>query len=463
MRETARSKPSQSQTSTTPAAPAAAGGRRWYLWLILVAAAAVVLLALRPRTSVTVSDSAGIEGGAGGGSGAGTPASSARDRAIGGLRRTQSAQDGGQGPEAVVANRLQTFANSRRDIVLELARRTHGEVPNEVDRFFEAVQSGNWADIKGLYMTLSAQRRAPETSKALEALWPAVVDTFGAAAVATAWPPTELLAYGESVVTSLKPGTIYLSGTDVGRNIPSLFAGGGASAPMVIGPDTFADPAQLEYLALAYPDRFGSINRDDIDRILKRDQAPVDGKSVAGVDPKSARQEILKALIEKNPGLTFAVDGSFNLGELGVDLVPSGPILEIRPGAGGGGASMPSARAADTAEYWRATAQRLETEASLPPDSSTRREYSQMALAQARLLSEQNLAPEAERTYRAALQMAPSSYDPLDQLTTHLAQHGQLAEANTVMDDFIRTNPGQAGLVNELRKRIQATPPKNPR
>ncbi len=405
-----------------------------------------------------------VEGSPGGGGSFVPPAGSARDRAIGGVRRTQSGHDGGQSPEIVVANRLGSFAGTRRDIAVELARRNNAGMPEEVEKFFDAVQAGNWSDIKGLYMTLSSQRRSPEAAKVLEALWPAVVETFGAAAVATTWPAPELLAYGESVMTSLKPGTIYLSGTEAGRNIPALLADRGVSGPMVLGPDSFSDPAQLEYLALAYPDRFGSINREDIDRILKRDQAPVDGKSAPGIDPKSARQEVLRALIEKNPGLTFAVDGSFSLGELAVDVVPSGPVLEIRPGAGGGVAALPASRAADTAEYWRATAVRLEAEATLPPDSPTRREYAQMALIQGRVLAEQNLGPEAERTFRAALQMAPSSYEPLDQLATHLATHGQLAEATTVLDDYVRNNPGHAGMVTELRKRIVATPQsvKNP-
>lgn len=446
-----RPAPRSSPNAAPPPPPA---GRPWYLWLLVIGGLAVVLLALRPRRGATTVDTGSSDSA---GRGAGTfaaPAGSARDRAIGGLRRTRTAQDGGQPPEAVVATRVGTFAQARREIAHELARRGNVELPADFDRFFDAVQSGNWSDIKGLYGTLSALRSSPDTAKSLEAVWPAVVEAYGAATVATSWPANELLAYGESVNASLRPGTVYLSGTEAGRFIPALLGDRGSAGAMVLTPDSLADPAQVEYLALAYPDRFGGINREDIDRILRRDQPAADGQSAPGLDPKSARAEILRALIERNPGLTFAVDGSFNLGELAADVVPSGPVLEIRPGAGRGGTSMPAARAGDTAEYWRATAQRLASESSLEPESFTRREYAQMALIQGRVLEDQNLGAEAEQTYRAAQQMSPVSFEPLERLSLYLASHGRMNEATELLEEHVRQNPGHATIIGDLRKRL---------
>jgi hypothetical protein len=432
------------------------GGRPWYVWLVAVAGLAVVLLALRPRSSGPIVGGGGGEVGGVSGAGGQAPEGAARDRVGGGLRRSRVGQDADKPAEVVVADRVSGFAGSRREIARELARRANLELLPDVDRFFDAVQSGNWAEVKGLYNSLSSIRHSPGTAKTLEAIWPSVAETFEAAAVAKTWPAEELLAYGESVATSLRPGTIYLSGTEAGRAIPGVLGDRGGTGTMILGPDSFSDPAQLEYLALAYPDRFGAINREEIDRILKRDQAPVDGRSAPGLDPKSARAAILKALIERNPGLTFAVDGSFDLGELAMDIVPSGPVLEIRPGAGGGGGAMPPARASDTADYWRATAQRLETEAALEPDAPTRREYAQMALIQAKVLEDQKLYPEAEKTYRAAVRMAPASYDPVERLVSSLIAQGKAAEATEAMDEFARVNPGQAGLMADLRKRAAA-------
>jgi tetratricopeptide (TPR) repeat protein len=388
------------------------------------------------------------------------PLGAARDRSIGGLRRTGAAGGAGQPPEAVVAARVTAYSDRRRSITHELARKAGIEVPADVERFFDAVQAGDWSEIKGLYNSLSALRHAPETAKAYEALWPAVADTFGAAALTTTWPADELLAYGESVTGAMAPGTVYITGTEAARYIPALLSDRGTAAPIIVTPDTLADPAEVEYLALLHPDRFGSLNREDVDRILRRNEAPVDAASQPGVDPKSVRAEILKALIERNPGMTFAVDGSFDLGGLAADIVPSGAVLEIRPGSGGGtGGGLAPARAAETAEYWKATARRLETESAMEPDAPTRREYAQMALIQGQVLASQNLPSEAEQTYRAALQMAPAAYEPVERLALHLAAQGRASEAVEVAEAYAQANPGFVSLANDLKKRIPTATP----
>ncbi len=454
MRERESSRPQPKPVAAEPAR------RSWFLYLILLGLAAVVVLALLPKRRPSALDVAGTEGVAGmsaGVAGANRPSGAARDRAIGGLRRTRADQDGGRSPEAVVATRVATFGQTRREIARELARQRGQEIPADVEQFFDALQAGNWGDIKGLYNTISAMKNAPETAKSVEGLWPAIAEAFGTAAVATTWPANELLAYGESVAGSLRPGTVYISGTDAGRYIPALFGDAGGAGAMIVAPDAFADPAQLEYLALAHPERFGSLNREDLDKILRRDQAPVDSGSVPGVDPKSVRGDILRALIERNPGTTFAVDGSFDLGGLAADIVPSGAVLEIRPGAGGAGGSMPAQRGAETADYWRATATRLEGETSLEADSTARREYAQMAMIQGKVLADQNLGQEAELIYRAARQMAPSAYEPLERLASHLAAQGRPAEALALVDEFTRSNQAYPDLMENLRRRLTAT------
>lgn len=446
-----------SQKSTSAPSTPERSGRSWFVWLVAAAGAAVVFLALRPRHAAPTGagGASSGEGESGGSRGAVVAAGTARERAMGGLRRTGAAGGVNQPPEVVVAGRVTAFADRRRGITHELARKAGIEVPPDVEKFFDAVQAGDWSEIKGLYNTLSSLRHAPGTAKTLEAIWPAVVDTFGAAGLTTTWPPDELLAYGESVTGALAPGTVYITGTDAARYIPALLSDRGTDAPIIVNPDAFSDPAQLEYLALLHPERFGQLNREDVDRVLKRNEAPVDAASQPGIDPKSARAEILKALIERNPGMTFAVDGSFDLGPLAADIQPTGAVLEIRPGSGGGtGGGLSPARGAATADYWKATARRLETESTLPADAPTRREYAQMALIQGKVLADQNLHQEAEQTYRAAMQMAPNAYEPVERLAFQLVLQARGREAQDLIEEYARANPGLAGSVNDLKRRL---------
>ena len=53
-------------------------------------------------------------------------------------------------------------------------------------------------------------------------LFAALFETHGVAEIAHDWPAQQLLDYGNSVLGALRPGMIYLGGTDAGRFIPTL-------------------------------------------------------------------------------------------------------------------------------------------------------------------------------------------------------------------------------------------------
>ena len=53
-------------------------------------------------------------------------------------------------------------------------------------------------------------------------MWQAVHETYGVAEVAHDWPAQKLLDYGQAVLDSLRPGMVYVGGTDAGRFIPTL-------------------------------------------------------------------------------------------------------------------------------------------------------------------------------------------------------------------------------------------------
>ena len=48
------------------------------------------------------------------------------------------------------------------------------------------------------------------------------METYGVAEIAHLWPAQQVLDYGEAVLGSLRPGMVYVGGTDAGRFIPTL-------------------------------------------------------------------------------------------------------------------------------------------------------------------------------------------------------------------------------------------------
>src|SRR4026208_707612 len=49
--------------------------------------------------------------------------------------------------EEMVAHKVSQFARSRREIAFGLARKHQTEVPADVERFFDAVEAGNWDEL----------------------------------------------------------------------------------------------------------------------------------------------------------------------------------------------------------------------------------------------------------------------------------------------------------------------------
>jgi hypothetical protein len=87
------------------------------------------------------------------------------------------------------------------------------------------VESGNWEEIDQLWQAMakrSAQYEGSTHDPNLDPFWPAVLEAYGAAEQAHLWPAKQLLDYSEAILGSLRPGMVYVGGTDPGRFIPTL-------------------------------------------------------------------------------------------------------------------------------------------------------------------------------------------------------------------------------------------------
>ena len=106
-----------------------------------------------------------------------------------------------------------------------IGRRAQKEVPGEIGKFFDAVEAGRWEEIELQWQSLakrSGQYEHAEHAPELDLFWPAVLDAYGVAEQAHLWPAQKLLDYGNAVLDALRPGMVYVGGTDNGRWIPEL-------------------------------------------------------------------------------------------------------------------------------------------------------------------------------------------------------------------------------------------------
>lgn len=389
-----------------------------------------------------------------------------------------SARPGSPAPsltaEEIVRGKVQLFAEKRRELARQIARRLHQTVPPEIERFFDAIEAGHWDEIKAQWDPLARQSGQYENSTnhwdGLDAYWPAVLDVYGVAEQAHLWPPQQLLDYGNAVLDALRPGMVYVGGTDNGRWIPELMnETSGAEPHIIVTQNALADARYLDFVNTLYSDQmtpltsadsqaaFQAYVADAQQRLQHDQQFPdepkqvlpgeniqvVDGKTQVGgmVSVMAINQRLLQTLMQNNPNLSFAMEESFPLKGMYPDAAPLGPLMEL--GGGGAPGSFTSDQATQSLEYWQTTAQQVLTDPEAVNSTAALKSYSHDAAAAANLLAAHNFNGQAEQAYNVALQLWPGNPESVSGLADVLASTGRDNEARQLLQDFARNYPDQ--------------------
>jgi hypothetical protein len=375
----------------------------------------------------------------------------------------------GRTSEQIVAQKVADYARNRRTIVQRLSFHHKKAIPAEIEEFFDAVESGNWAEIDRRFQAMakrSAQYEGSTHDAILDPFWPAVLETYGAAEQAKLWPAKQLLDYGEAILGSLRPGMVYIGGTDSGRFIPSLInETSGGDQHIVLTQNALADSRYQEYIRILYGDRLQLPSPDDSNRVFQEyvadaekrlahdEQFPDEpkqirpGENVKKIDNKmdvggptavmDINERLVKQILEKNPDLGFALQESFPFKNTYAEAAPLGPVMELRAENSHDPAYS---RAESSLEYWRTMKETLLD----GPDSARSDEalmaWSKMAVGQANLLAHTE-PPHAEEAFRLATEIFPRNTDAIIGLSQHLYDSGRAGAAREVVSAYAQQHP----------------------
>lgn len=396
--------------------------------------------------------------------------------------------------EEIVAGKLVQFIHSRRDLANEMARRKGVIVPEEVERFFDALESATWEEIERQWQVLAKKSRqyhdsTDADSPKLDPVWSAVLDAYGVAEQVHEWPAQQLLDYGNAILDSLRPGMVYVGGTDEGRWIPELLNETSGREPhVIVTQNAMADGRYIEYMHTLYGDRLATLTEEDSKRAIQEymadaqrrmehdEQFPDEPKQLRfGEDVKmvngnvevggqvavmSINEKLLQALMEKNPGLDFAVQESSPLRGTYGDALPLGPLMEL--GAKDERNAFTQERASQALDYWRTKVQEISTDPEAMNSSTALTSYAHIAAATANLLTEHGFATEAEEAYRLAAQLWPGSAKSIGGLVDLLVRGGRDAEASKLLEDFHRNHPDQWKDLEQMRATARSGNPATP-
>jgi len=418
---------------------------------------------------------------------AATASNESRDRLFARLPHRRSASESGPTAEQIVANKVRQFARHRRALAHALAGGSNIQVPADVERFFAAVESGNWDEIDAAFKPIGERYKTKPPPRDLEVLWGPILESLGVAESAQDWPAQRLLDYGEAVLGSLRPGMVYVGGTDPGRFIPTLLnETSDGERHVIITQNGLAASSYLDYLNVLYGDRLATLTHEDSNRAfqeylsdfqrrLEHDQEfpnepkqVLPGENSVGDLPRSTKSQdglveitgtvatmavnerLLQMLLQKNPELAFALEESFPLKSTYGDATLLGPITEIR-GRDPQNA-LTAGRAAQSVEYWRALAEQFRVYPDESPESVELKTYSKLAVAQANLFADRSFTAEAEQTYRIANQICPGNVEAVTGLAGVMMRTGREEAAEQMLHQFSREHPNQRRFVEDFRR-----------
>jgi len=384
--------------------------------------------------------------------------------------------------EEIVAGKVAKFVHSRRELARAMSE--HFKVPmlDEVERFFDAAEAGRYQEMRAIYKALRAKRDDPDDSTDFGPQWRTVIETEGAVREAHDWPAQKLLDYGESVLGALRPGMVYVGGTDPGCFIPTLLnETSEGERRIVFTQNALADGSYLDYLNYQYGDRLGMLTQDDSKRLfeeyttdarrrLEHDQQLPDepkqirpGEDIRIVDGKvkvsgqvsvmAINEKLFQLLMEKNPAVSFAMEESFPFKSTFGSATSLGPIMEMRVQDEQN--SLTPERAAQSAEYWRATSGQLLADPQAADSHQVRMAYSKLASSQAGLLLERGYIAEAEQAYRYAHEIAPTSPEAVFRYINLLVAQDRVQDAMPIAENAANLEPDSKqfrDLVRELQK-----------
>jgi len=389
------------------------------------------------------------------------------------------ARQPGKSAEEIVAEKLQQFSHSRRGVAERIARRRKEALPPEIAAFFDAVDKGDWSQIDSRWKELLAYQKNHERPELLPYL-AMVRDTYGTVEQTHEWPAQQLLDYGNAILGSLRPGMVYVGGTDCGRFVPELLSETGDDPHVVITQNALADPTYLDLLSDLYGGQLNGLSTEDSQRAFQDYMAdaqkrlqhdlnfPNEPKQVlpgenitmkdghleisGDVAVMAINEKLLQALMQKNPDLSFALEESFALRGTYGNAAPLGPLMELN--APSDQTPFTADLAAQSVDYWRSTAQALLADPEATGSDYALKAYSHDIDATANLLAAHNFTSQAEQAYQLALQVSPSNPEAVTGLAQVLVQTGHPGQAHAMLDIFATEHPDQAKAFEQAKAAI---------
>ncbi|HUC84697.1 MAG TPA: tetratricopeptide repeat protein [Candidatus Acidoferrales bacterium] len=260
--------------------------------------------------------------------------------------------------DAMDAN-LGQFLYSKEQQIGNFSDTITNKIPGIVWRFYNAARLEDWDTASNLFIKINAASLRYNTATNDEAITPALAtviwqplcESYGACDQFHEWNNRWLHRFGNEIINSIPPGSIYFGGTDPGRFVVSaLCESQVAGKPFfTVTQNQLVDGTYLDYLRAMYGKKIKVPTVDDSQRAFQdyvadasrrqekgqlkpgEDVRMVNGRvQVSGqVAVMEVNGLIAKDIFTENPSREFYVEQSFPLDWMYPYLTPHGPIFQL--------------------------------------------------------------------------------------------------------------------------------------
>ncbi|HXP60816.1 MAG TPA: M56 family metallopeptidase, partial [Dongiaceae bacterium] len=250
--------------------------------------------------------------------------------------------------------RLRAFFAAKAAQARQLAEQAKQPVAPEVWPYFEAGTRGDWQTATNLWVAMrhrAHQYEGTTPDATLNACWSPILETDLAWEQFANWQEKHVLAYGNDIIKSIPPGSIYFGGTDPGRGVITAMSESHAEGKpfFTLTQNALADSTYLDYLRAMYGPAIYTPTAEDSQKsfrdytaeaLRRRDQNALkpgedvqmkDGKlEISGQVPVMSINGLLtRVVFDRNPGREFYIEESFPLDWMYPYLTPNGLIMRI--------------------------------------------------------------------------------------------------------------------------------------
>ena len=130
-----------------------------------------------------------------------------------------------------------------------------------------------------------------------------------------------------------------------------------------------------------------------------------------------------------------------------------GPIMELRTRDVEN--ALTHERATQSLDYWRTTAQQINSDPESADSANVRKTYSKMASEQAALFLDRKYTTEAEQAFQFAIEICPYSPEAVFRYVNLLMGQNRLADAASVAESAVKAAPDYTqfrDLLEQLKK-----------